>query len=373
MKIILAPDKFKGSLTGIEFCNTVEKVIEGNNPKIEILKLPLADGGDGTSEVINYYLKGKTITTEVNNPFFNKISASYLYSESSNTAFIEMANASGLQCITPSDFNCKEATSYGTGELIENAIKAGATTIILGIGGSATNDCGIGMASALGYRFLDINNDEVIPIGRNLSNIKHIDTSKVIKEIKHINFKIACDVINPLYGSNGAAYIYAAQKGARIADIKMLDKGLRDFSKVLKRVFLIDVQAIEGAGAAGGMGAGALTFLNGELISGIELIKTIAQFDKKIKNANWIITGEGKLDSQTLSGKAISGVVTSAKRHNISVAAFCGDISLNSKELNAIGITYSASVMEKAKNFKDALENTKTYIKEITKDFLKEL
>ena len=282
MKIILAPDKFKNSLTGLEFCTIVEKVILEEFPDTEILKLPLADGGDGTIEVVKYYLKGSVIQLIVNNPFFKPVKASYVYSEIIKTAFIEMAEASGVKLLKKSQFDCKNATTFGTGEMIVDAINKGAKEIILGIGGSATNDCGIGMAAALGYRFLDKNNLELKPIGSNLSKIKSIDITNVHKGISNIVFKIACDVTNPLYGNNGAAYIYGAQKGALKQDVVMLDKGLKDFSKILNAVFTTDVQAIMGAGAAGGMGIATKLFLNGTLEPGIQLVKKIANFDNQI-------------------------------------------------------------------------------------------
>ena len=248
MKIVLSPDKFKNSLTGLEFCDAVEAGIKAITPDVEIVKLPLADGGDGTIEVVNYYLKGEVINVEVSNPFFKPVMASYLYSDSSKTAFIEMAEASGVKLLRPEQFDCKNASTLGTGEMILDAMNKGASTIILGIGGSATNDCGIGLATAIGYRFLDDNNQEVKPIGANLSSINSIDITKVHPKLNDIDFKIACDVTNPLYGKEGAAYVYAEQKGAKAEDVIMLDKGLKDFSKIINSVFNVDVQSIEGAG-----------------------------------------------------------------------------------------------------------------------------
>ncbi|MBC3758199.1 glycerate kinase [Hyunsoonleella sp. SJ7] len=373
MKIVIAPDKFKNSLTGMDFCEAVETALKQFDSNIEILKLPLADGGDGTIEVVNYYLKGETIQLTVNNPFFEPAKASYLYAESSKKAFIEMAEASGVKLLQPEQFDCKNATTLGTGELILDAIKRGAETIILGIGGSATNDCGIGMATALGYRFLDDNEDEVKPIGANLSQIKSIDESQVHPRLKAVDFQIACDVTNPLYGKNGAAYGYGAQKGASVQDIKLLDKGLFDFSKVLEATFNVKVQSVKGAGAAGGMGIGSKLFLNGHLAQGINLIKDLADFDYKIKGADWIITGEGKLDAQTLSGKTIKGVLESAKAMQIKVAAFCGATDFEGKSPEELGIQYADAVMNYTTNLEDAMKNSHQYLKEITKKFAHEV
>lgn len=373
MKFVLAPDKFKDSLTGLEFCNAVAEGILKVIPEAEIIKLPLADGGDGTLEVANFYLKGDVINVRVNNPIFQLVSATYLYAGDSQTAYIEMAEASGLKLLGIKERDCKSTTTLGTGELILNAINKGAKHIILGIGGSATNDCGIGMAKALEYRFYDKNNNEISPIGKNLSLINYIDNTQVNTTLNHVTFKIACDVINPLYGKNGAAHVYAKQKGASQKDIEMLDKGLQDFSKIIDSHFKIDSQNIIGAGAAGGMGLGTKVFLNGELISGITLIKELSQFDLKIKEADWIITGEGKLDMQTLSGKTIQGVIESAKQQNIKVAAFCGKVELNSTALKQFGISYADEVLSKAKNFEDAMDNSYNYITKMAMDFAEKI
>ena len=371
MKIIIAPDKFKNSLTGLAFCNAVEDGIKSITQNIEIVKLPLADGGDGTIEVVNFYLKGKVLNVTVNNPFFKPVKASYLFSETTKTAFIEMAEASGVKVLKPNQLDCKNATSLGTGELIIDAISKGAKEIILGIGGSATNDCGIGMATALGYRFLDKKNKEVKPTGANLSKIVTIDTTNVHTKLKEIDFKIACDVNNPLYGKNGAAFIYGNQKGASEKDILLLDKGMQDFSKVIQNVFNIDVQKIKGAGAAGGLGMASKIFLNGTLETGIQLIKKLANFDTQIKDADWIITGEGKLDSQTLSGKTIKGVLNSAIKNHIPVATFCGKIELNKNELEEIGIWYAKDIVSIAKNLDDAIQNSYSYLTYLIKTFVK--
>ncbi len=371
MKIVLAPDKYKGSLTGIEFCNAVEEGIKSVIPYAEVIKLPLADGGDGTIEILDYYLKGKYIKIKVNDPLFRPIEASYLFIESSNTAFIEMAEASGMKLLTVKEQNCFLTTSFGTGEIILNAINKGAKTIVLGIGGSATNDCGIGMASALGYRFLDKKGNEVIPKGRNLSRIEKIDKTNINKALKKVVFKVACDVNNPLYGTNGAASVYASQKGASPKEVELLDIGLQHIAEIIFKQFAIDIQNIKGSGSAGGMGAGAFFFLNANLYSGINLIKELVDFDNKIKNADWIITGEGKLDSQTFSGKTIQGVIVSAKNQNIPVAVFCGSISLQKASIDELGISYAACVMDLATDLKDAMKNTYKYLSILSLNFCK--
>ena len=373
MKFVLAPDKFKGSLTGLEFCNAVKEGLLAVIPDAEVVFLPMADGGDGTIEAVNYYLHGELVTVEVKDPLFFNINASYLYSQKSKIAFIEMAEASGLKLLEPSEYDCKNATTFGTGQLILDAIKKGAKEIILGIGGSATNDCGIGMAMALGYRFLDGNENQVVPIGKHLSEIVAIDDSHVNKNLKEITFKIACDVTNTLHGQNGAAYVYARQKGANEDDIKMLDKGLKDFSKVLDKKFKIKSQEILGAGAAGGMGIASKVFLNGELISGIKLIKQLSQFDLKIEKTNWVITGEGKLDEQTLSGKTIHGIIEAARYKNIKVAAFCGMLDLDEKRLKKFGISYGDAILNHTSNLEDAMKYSKKYVRKMAEQFARTL
>ena len=371
MKIILAPDKFKGSLTGLQFCAAVEEGIKKVFPKAEIIKLPLSDGGDGTIEILDYHLKGRKISVKVNAPLFKQINASYLYLDAVKTAFIEMAEASGMYLLKPDEQNCFHTTTLGTGELILDAIHKGAKTIILGIGGSATNDCGIGMATALGYEFEDKNRKQLSPVGKNLSHIKTINTANVIEELKSIDFKVACDVTNPLYGEHGAAYVYGPQKGASENEINELDKGLRNIANLFRKQFDINVQNIHGTGAAGGMGAGSLVFLKAELKSGIDLVKDLIDFDTQIEGADWIITGEGKLDSQTLSGKTIQGVMTSAKAKNIKVAALCGEANLEKQTLEKFEISYLDTVRKRAVDLHDAMTNSKSYLLAMAEDFAK--
>ncbi len=366
-KIVIAPDKFKGSLSGIEFCNIVEEELRENFKKLDIVKLPLADGGDGTVEIMNYYLGGNIRQVEVTGPLNSKVLASYYYSPTMKVAFIEMAEASGIKLLNKNDFNPLNTSTYGTGELILDAINQGANHIILGIGGSATNDAGIGMAKALGFRFVDSNNKEVKGTGEDLINICSIDSSNINSKLKEIKFEIACDVNNPLYGTNGAAYIYAPQKGADIQMVKTLDKGLQNFNYIAKKQFNKDVQNVPGAGAAGGLGAGCILFLNATLNSGIDLMMEIAQFNKHISNADWIITGEGRLDKQTLSGKVISGIIKSITQQK--VAVFCGINDLPENGFLALKIDFVSALSSLAKNTTDSFINASKYLKIITKEF----
>ncbi|AYN68229.1 glycerate kinase [Euzebyella marina] len=346
MKFVIAPDKYKDSLTGFEFCNCVEKGIRQVLNDAEIVKMPLADGGDGTIDVVQHYIKGSKVQLTVKDPLFRPITTSYLYSEEEKIAYIEMAEASGLKILAKNERNCMYTTTYGTGELILHALDKGAEEIILGIGGSATNDGGIGMATALGFKFLDSFGNELKPTGENLQHIYSIDKSFVHHRLNEVSVKVACDVTNPFYGENGAAYIYGAQKGASPSEIKFLDQGLRNLAKLVEDIMDLNLQEVSGAGAAGGFGGGAIAFLNGQLESGINMVKHLANFDEAIIGADWIITGEGQLDGQTLSGKTIDGVVQSAKQKSIPVAAFCGSVAINQNLQENLGISYATSIIK---------------------------
>ena len=355
MNILLAPDKFKHSFTGFEFCEAVTKGLTMASSNIDVISCPLADGGDGTTEIIAHYLEAETITITVNDPWLRPVHASYLYSRQSQTAYIEMASASGLRLLTEEERNCLYTSTWGTGELILDAFSNGAKEVILGIGGSATNDGGMGMAAALGYRFFDIKEEELPPIGKSLVSVAQIKDSEVPARLKDVKFKIACDVTNPFYGKNGAAHIYAPQKGANTADVLMLDNGLKNFARVLELFFNKKVQDIPGAGAAGGLGGGAVCFLNAKLVSGIQLLMELTHFENKLQKADWVITGEGLLDAQTLSGKTIQGVIKKAGKHNVPVAAFCGAVALSPQEQDTLGLTYVASILKNISTLDKAL------------------
>lgn len=368
MKIVIAPDKFKGSLSGPEFCDAVAEGIKKIIPEVNIVKMPLADGGDGTAEIVGHYLKGERISVVASDPLFRASKCTYLYDNKSLTAYIEMAGISGLQLLNSKERNCMHTTSLGTGELLADALKIGAKKLILGIGGSATNDGGMGVAAALGFRFLDKNGMELQPLGRNLIKVVTIDDSK--RQIAaHIELKIACDVSSPFYGKDGASYVYGAQKGASQSEIELLDAGLRNFAKVIFEKYQIDIQKTPGAGAAGGIGGGAMALLGGTLVSGIELIKELAHFEETISNADWIITGEGKLDSQTLFGKTISGVLQSALKGKIPVAAFCGAVALSQKETNSLGLNYVAAISKESNNLKEAIRNAYPNLVKASQEF----
>lgn len=358
MKFVLAPDKYKGSLTGQQFCEIVAKGIRKVFPNAEITHMPLADGGDGTMEVVQHYLQASKVEVMVKDPLFRNIESGYLISKENKIAFIEMSEASGYKLLAKDELNCMKTTSVGLGQLITHAIQQDVNEIVLGIGGSATNDAGMGMASALGYQFLDEKGNQLSPIGENLAQVAKIDVSNVLLELENIKIKVACDVNNPFYGKDGAAYVYGPQKGASPEEVVFLDRGLQHFAQVVHKQFGVDVQDISGAGAAGGMGAGTKVFLNAELASGIDLIKEMADFDAAIEGADWIVTGEGQLDGQTLSGKTIDGVLQSAKAKKIPVAALCGSVSVSLDEMEAMGLQYVASILNEIGTLDEAKQNS---------------
>ena len=368
-KIILAPDKFKGSLTGMEFCEILERGIRKFNSDIEIVKLPLADGGDGTIEVLNYYLDGEMVSLQVHDPLNRMIRASYLYSESKKTAYVEMAEASGMRLLTNEEANPMLTSTYGTGELIKDAFDKGVEHIILGIGGCATNDAGLGLARALGYSFYTKDKQELSGVGEDLILLDSIDNTGVHSRLKDVKIEVACDVDNPLYGTNGAAYIYSPQKGASPEMVLELDAGLQNFNEVVKTQLGMDLQEIRGAGSAGGLGAGCILFLNAQLNSGIDLIKKEANFNAKITGADWVITGEGQLDKQTFSGKVIGGVIDSIEDQKLAV--FCGQVDLSEDEMKQIKIDHISQIASYATDVNDSINNAGKYLAMAAEEFVK--
>ncbi|MBC8052800.1 MAG: glycerate kinase [Sphingobacteriaceae bacterium] len=356
MNILIAPDKFKHSLSNLEACEAMRDGLLKASKSFSIQLLPLADGGDGLSEVLQHYLSAKTHQVLVSDPLFRSIRSCFLVSEDGKTAFIEMAKASGLLLLKPEEQNCMFTTTLGTGELIREAIGLNIEEIILGIGGSATNDCGMGMAAALGYRFLDKRGNELSPVGRNLINIDSIDQSGLI-DFKNIKFTIACDVTNPLLGTNGSAKVYARQKGASDTEIDFLESGMRHFAHVIEKHFKRDIRNVEGSGAAGGMGAGSIVFLNADLISGIDLILKISDAEEQVRQAEIVLTGEGKIDEQSLSGKVIAGIGKLCHKHKKPLIAFCGELVVNQNQLNKIHVTSAHSINDGSITREEAFKN----------------
>ena len=347
MRILIAPDKFKGSLEATDVCLAVNEGIKLAFPEAETTSIPLADGGEGTTKILTEYTGGHFVSVEVNDPLGRKIMAQYGISGDGDVAFIEMATASGLLLLSPEEYNPLLTNTFGTGELINHALDHGVKKIILGIGGSATTDGGIGMAEALGYTFHDAEGGRLVPIGESMAKIARIGTQQKDERLKSLEIVVACDVKNPLYGISGAAFVYGPQKGASKIVVDQLDKGLRNLSQIASETFGVDVSDIPGAGAAGGLGAGALWFLNATLQEGVGIVMEQTGIEEEIEKADLVITGEGKVDEQTLQGKVIKGLADLCRKYKAPLAVVCGTLSISPEESRQAGITYAVSVLNR--------------------------
>ena len=356
MNILLAPDKFKGSLSAEQVCAALSEGLIKKYPDATIVSVPLADGGEGTSELLTRYFNGIMVTASVTNPLFEKITATYGYAADEQIAFIEMASASGLEQIPREKRNPLYTTTYGTGELIKDALERGAKKILLGIGGSATNDAGIGMAKALGFQFFDQHSQRIKPTGENLTHLHTIDASRLHPRIKETEFIALCDVVNPLHGSNGAAHVYALQKGADNNAIALLEEGLKNYERVIQNTFGVAAD-FPGAGAGGGIASGAHVFLNARIEKGMEYVIHALRLEEKIKQADIVITGEGKIDRQTLSGKVVSAVAKLASQYHKKVIAVCGQCELRQEELYKMGIHELISLTDPFTSQEEAIKN----------------
>ncbi|MEI0567882.1 glycerate kinase [Brachyspira pulli] len=361
MKIVIIPDSFKGSASSMEVCNCIEKGILKVLKNADIKKIPVADGGEGTVDSILYAAGGNIKKVNVRNPSGKIIEAKYGIINKEK-AVIEMAEASGITLVDDAVRNPLKYSTYGTGELIKDAMNNNIKEILIGIGGSATNDCGIGMANALGYKFLDENNNELEAIAENMIKVASIDDSNVDKRIFDIKINVACDVKNPLYGENGATAIYGKQKGVTEESFDILDNGLKNIARIVKDKFNKEIDYIEGSGAAGGLGGGLVAFCNAKLKSGIDAVLDIIDFEDKIKDASLIITGEGAIDGQTKKGKVPVGV---ARRANgIPVIAIVGDIRDGAEAVYDMGIVSIMPALKRAMPLDEAIKNSKTLIED---------
>lgn len=328
-KIVVASDSFKGSLSSREVAEAVANGIKDINPHCQIIKLCVADGGEGTVTALVESLLGRYVHTYVSDPLGRKIKATYGLIDNDTTAVIEIAEASGLSLLLKDERNPMKTSTFGTGELIADAIKRGSKKLYIGIGGSATNDAGVGMLQALGYRFFDIDGNVLEGGGEILNRIHSVDNLLCYKQLPDVEMVVACDVENPLYGENGASYVYARQKGADSQMIKILDNGLKNFANVIERYIGKDLSNIPGVGAAGGLGFAFISLLNAKLVRGIDMVLDAMNFNEIIKVSDLIITGEGKIDNQTSMGKTPWGVLKRAEQYNVPVIAICGCLSDN--------------------------------------------
>ncbi len=361
MKIVIAIDSFKGSLSSLQAGNAVKEAIYRLDSKTEVLVKPLADGGEGTVDALAEGAYSETHALEVKDPLLNTVIAKYCILKASNTAVIEMASASGLTLIPQDKRNPLETTTYGVGELIKDAIKNGCRRFIVGIGGSATNDGGTGMLTALGYEFLD-KNDKPITLGaKGLKDLYKIKTDNVLPELKECTFNIACDVTNPLCGENGCSAVFGPQKGATPEMIKDMDIWLKNYAKIAKAVSPKADKDHAGAGASGGLGFAFLSFTNAVLKSGIDIVLQEINLETDIKNADIVVTGEGRLDSQTVMGKAPIGVAKLAKKYSKRVIAFSGCVTNDAEACNEHGIDAFFPILREITSLKEALDPNNAY------------
>ena len=359
---ILVPDSFKGTLSAIEVCNIMKSSIKNLYKDANIISVPVADGGEGTVDAFLYALGGEKKSVWVSDAFNEqKILAHYAMLKD-DIAVIEMAACAGLPLVK-NRLEPDKTTTFGVGELIIDAINSGAKKIILGLGGSATNDGGCGMAAALGVKFKDEQDQEFIPTGGTLSQIYKIDMNNIYSKIKDVEFISMCDVDNPLCGKLGASAVFAPQKGADEDMVKLLDEGLAHLAKIIKRDLHIEVKDIKGAGAAGGLGAGSIAFLQSKLTKGIDVVLDTINFDELVSKADIVFTGEGKFDSQSLHGKVIMGVANRSQKYKTPVIVVTGAIGENIQEAYNKGITAIFSINKEPMEFsKSALKSKENMI-----------
>lgn len=357
-KFLIAPDSFKGTASASEICEIGKTAISKIIPDAEFSLLPIADGGEGTADCFLSCLGGERITLQVTGPHFSPVQASYAI-VGGDTAIVEIASAAGLPMAGENN-NPADSTTYGVGELICDAVDRGVKKIILALGGSCTNDAACGLASALGVKFSDYNGKEFVPVGATLNKISSIDLSNAKEKLSGVEVVAMCDIDNPLYGELGAAYVFAPQKGADNECVKLLDDNLVAFSKTVECVTGISVASIPGAGAAGGAGAGAIVFLGAALQKGIDTVLDLCGFDKLAKEADLVITGEGRIDGQTTGGKAISGIALRAKALGVPVAVIAGDIGDNIEPIYDMGVSFVLSTNRVAKSFSETKHRAKS-------------
>ena len=362
MKIVIAPQSFKGSLSAQEVAQAIAKGIKRVVADAETIMVPMADGGEGTVEALTYGSHGQIVATEVTGPLGEKVTAKWGILGDGVSAVVEMTAASGITLVPPEKLNPLVATTYGTGELIRAALHAGCRRLIIGIGGSATNDGGAGMAQALGARLLDERGKELPWGGAALAKLSRIDISGLDRRLTGCEIIIASDVTNPLCGEQGASRVYGPQKGATEEMCQQLDEALTNYAEVIKRDLGINVMDIPGAGAAGGLGAGLIAFLGAKLISGIEIVSEVVGLTGYLKEASLVFTGEGRIDTQTLFGKTVAGVAAKAKAFRIPVVAIAGEVAGDCKELYQYGIDATLSIAPGPISLRKSMANAEKLI-----------
>lgn len=394
MKIVIAPDSYKGCAASAEICDLIERGVKKVFPDAEIVKIPLADGGEGSVDALYAAKQGVKVRTAATSPDGFKIYPNILlYGES--TAIVEMAMASGLNMVNTNKLNPLVATSYGTGEMIVSAMeklrssngdatfishsekdlfgKVEKKKIIVTLGGSATNDCGIGMAAALGYKFYDIYGDELLPFAENMINVDEIDSSEVNEHIFNFDIIGLCDVANKLYGDKGATSVYGKQKGVNESNFEILEEGMKNMARLFKSTFSVDVSDVEMAGAAGGMGAALMAFCNAKLCKGIDRILDFVDFDNQIKDASLVITGEGCFDAQSKYGKVVDGVLNRTNNLSIPTLVMVGQYLEDSDNQSVNNNVTVVATMEDGMTREESILNYATLIPQRIEEALSDM
>lgn len=369
MHIVIAPDSFKGTLSSEQIIEIVSAEARIHFPTARITGVPIADGGEGTVDAVLASHSGRRRRIAVTGPLFENVEAAYGILESPDAAppaaVIEMAAASGLTLLSPSRRSALKTTSYGTGELLADALRQGIRNITVAVGGSATNDGGMGAMAALGFRFLDKQGRDVVPTGENLICVERIDASGILPALTdNVSFTVMCDVRNPFTGPCGATYVYGPQKGASDEALALLENGMLHFAEVIKRDLGTDINDIVGAGAAGGLGGALCAFLGGKLKSGIQTMLELVQFDALIREADIIITGEGCADGQSAQGKVLWGIGTSAGKMGVPVIAITGGMRPEAKQLYECGITAIVPALNHAMSLPEVFRHSKNLLRD---------
>ncbi len=357
MKIVVAPNAFKDSLTAADAAGAIAAGVRRVTPDAVCVHVPIADGGDGLFDVVKSVFGGETLRKTVTGPLFRPVEAEMLYLPEERTAVVEMARASGLALLRQEERNARATTTLGTGELVLEAINRGATKILVGIGGSATNDGGVGFAAALGVKFLDKSGAEVRPTGENLGAIARIDMSGLKFDPSKIRLEAVCDVDNPLTGPRGASAVFGPQKGATPEDVAFLDAGLANMAERIRRDLGVDIETMPGAGAAGGLGAGLAAYAKAELRAGVDVVLDMVKIDEQLRDADLAFTAEGRIDFQTAFGKGPAGVGARAKRHGVPCLAIAGGVQGDISNLHPIGIDACFSLCSGPMSLSDAMRN----------------
>ncbi|MEJ7644138.1 MAG: glycerate kinase [Chryseolinea sp.] len=361
MTILIAPDKFKGTLTALQVCTALKDALLSINSSLDVVELPLADGGEGTCELLTEYCHGSFVDVEVRDPLNRKIFSRYGVSSDGKIAFVEMAKASGLQLLLQAERNPWLTSTVGTGDMIRHALDRGVKQIMMGIGGSATNDAGMGMADALGIKFFSAGGERLEGLGQNMWKVNTIDTTSVHPSLKEVNFTLFCDVNNPLFGPDGAAYVFAPQKGADPNLVRMLDDGLRSYATCLTQKTSRDVD-FPGAGAGGGLPATLKAFASVDIRAGMEYIIDFIGLEDHVCRADIIITGEGKIDEQTMAGKVVKGVAGLAAKHNKPLIVIAGASEISEASLRALSVHTLITLVRDDTTTAEAMTNAQSLI-----------